>query len=170
MKCDFCEKKATVFLTQLVDGEMKKVCLCDECAEEKGVTDPTGFSLADTLMGGTAPVPLPQPQQFAQDGSGHVCPTCGFSVEDLQKTRRFGCSDCYETFGDEVGQMLAGMHKGPEHVGKVPGGLMARQVLHRRLEDLRKSLDEAVSTEKFEVAAKLRDEIQSLEETKDEKP
>ena len=35
MQCDFCDKKATVFLTQLVEGEMKKMCLCEECAEEK---------------------------------------------------------------------------------------------------------------------------------------
>jgi hypothetical protein len=54
MKCDFCDKKATVFLTQLVEGQMKKVCLCDQCAKERGVTDPTGFSLADLLLGGVA--------------------------------------------------------------------------------------------------------------------
>ena len=52
MKCDFCDNKATVFLTQLVEGQMKKVCLCDGCAKERGVTDPTGFSLADLLLGG----------------------------------------------------------------------------------------------------------------------
>ena len=51
MQCDLCDKKATVFLTQLVEGEMKKMCLCEECAEEKGVTDPSGFSLADSVMG-----------------------------------------------------------------------------------------------------------------------
>ena len=54
MKCDFCDQKATVFLTQLVEGQMKKVCLCDPCAKERGVTDPTGFSLADVLLGGAA--------------------------------------------------------------------------------------------------------------------
>jgi protein arginine kinase activator len=52
MNCDFCDQKATVFLTQLIEGQMKKVCLCDPCAKERGVTDPTGFSLADLLLGG----------------------------------------------------------------------------------------------------------------------
>ncbi len=51
MKCDYCDSKATVFLTQLAEGQMKKVCLCDSCAKERGVTDPTGFSLADMLLG-----------------------------------------------------------------------------------------------------------------------
>ena len=54
MKCNFCNQKATVFLTQLADGQMKKVCLCENCAKEKGVTDPTGFSLADMLISGVS--------------------------------------------------------------------------------------------------------------------
>ena len=52
MKCDFCDTKASVFLTQLVEGQTKKVSLCEKCAQERGVTDPTGFSLADLLLGG----------------------------------------------------------------------------------------------------------------------
>ena len=89
MKCDFCDKKATVFLTQLVEGQMKKVCLCDACAKERGVTDPTGFSLADLLLGGApgagkgtvTPVKTP-----ISAGGGRKCPGCGFTLEDLQLT------------------------------------------------------------------------------------
>ena len=166
MKCDFCDQKATVFLTQLVEGQMKKVCLCDQCAKERGVTDPTGFSLADLLLGG-----MPGGKGAAVAGktsqpavpSGRSCPTCGFTLEDLRRVRRFGCSDCYATFGEEVGQMLRGMHKGHEHIGKVPGGLMARQVLHKRMEELKTKLDEAISSESYEVAARIRDEIRELE-------
>ena len=76
MKCDFCSKKATVFLTQLVEGQMKKVCLCDGCAQERGVTDPTGFSLADLLLGG-----LP-------GGPGTV--TGIARLHDFRSTRGFG--------------------------------------------------------------------------------
>ena len=49
MKCDVCEEKATIFFTQLIQGKKKKVNLCQSCADEKGVTDPTGFALADML-------------------------------------------------------------------------------------------------------------------------
>ncbi len=168
MKCDFCDKKATVFLTQLVDGQMKKVCLCDPCAKERGVTDPTGFSLADLLLGGipagpAAPVAAGKPQPVPAVGSGRRCPTCGFTLEDLRRVRRFGCSDCYATFSEEVGQMVRGMHKGTSHIGKVPAGLMAMQVLHQRLEELRARLDQAISSESYEEAAGIRDEIRNLE-------
>ena len=52
MQCDVCQQKeATVFLTQIVGGKMQKVNLCEACSKEKGVNDPTGFALADLLLG-----------------------------------------------------------------------------------------------------------------------
>ena len=168
MKCDFCEKKATVFLTQLVEGQMKKVCLCDGCAKERGVTDPTGFSLADLLLGGLPGGPglIPQGQPTAAPGNGKQCPTCGFTLDDLKRVRRFGCSDCYGTFSDEVSQMVRGMHKGTSHIGKVPEGLMAIQFRNQRVEELRSRLDQAVASESYEEAAGIRDEIRNLDEAK----
>lgn len=165
MTCDFCDKKATVFLTQLVEGQMKKVCLCDACAQERGVTDPTGFSLADLLLGGlpAAKDSVTTVKSAFLSGGRRKCPTCGFTLEDLRRVRRFGCSDCYATFNEEVSQMLHGMHKGTTHLGKVPAGLMARQVLCQRLDELRSRLDQAISSESYEEAAGIRDEIRNIE-------
>ncbi|MBC8128381.1 MAG: UvrB/UvrC motif-containing protein [Gloeobacteraceae cyanobacterium ES-bin-144] len=170
MKCDFCEKKASVFLTQLVEGQMKKVCLCDDCAKERGVTDPTGFSLADLLVSGIAANPPSasggKTKTSTSGGSSRKCPTCGFTIEDLRRVRRFGCSDCYTAFSEEVAQMVRGIHKGTTHIGKVPAGLMAMQVLHQRLEELRAHLDQAIASESYEEAAGIRDEIRNLSEVK----
>lgn len=164
MKCDFCDSKATVFLTQLVEGQMKKVCLCDSCAKERGVTDPTGFSLADLLLGGL-PATAPTGGAARPTGlSGKRCPTCGFSLDDLKRVRRFGCSECYTVFRSEIAPMLGGMHKGISHIGRVPEGLMAMQFRSQRLEELRNRLDKAVSSENYEEAAGIRDEIRTLEE------
>ena len=49
-----CENEATVHLTEIVEGQMKKIDLCEECAQEKGVTDPEGFALA---VSGVSPAP-----------------------------------------------------------------------------------------------------------------
>lgn len=169
MKCDFCDQKATVFLTQLVEGQMKKVCLCDSCAKERGVTDPTGFSLADLLLGGAPVGQASKPVTGSPApavGNGKRCATCGFTLEDLRRVRRFGCSDCYITFGEEVAQMVRGMHKGISHVGKVPEGLMALQFRHQRIEELRSKLDQAIASESYEEAAGIRDEIRNLDEVK----
>lgn len=169
MKCDFCDKKATVFLTQLVEGQMKKVCLCDPCAKERGVTDPTGFSMADLLLGGIAAgagLAASGQKSSVVSGGGRQCPSCGFTLDDLRRVRRFGCGDCYATFSEEVGQMVRGLHKGASHVGKVPAGLMEMQVLHQRLEELRARLDQAIASESYEEAAGIRDEIRNLSEAK----
>ena len=168
MKCDFCETKATVFLTQLVEGQMKKVCLCDNCAKERGVTDPTGFSLADLLLGGLPGGPGTGTTTASTGTAGHgkTCVTCGFTLDDLRRVRRFGCSDCYATFSDEVAQMVRGMHKGPSHIGKVPEGLMALQFRHQRIEELRSRLDQAIASESYEEAAGIRDEIRNLDEVR----
>ncbi len=169
MKCDFCDKKATVFLTQLVEGQMKKVCLCDNCAKERGVTDPTGFSLADLLLGGLPGGPgtiAGATTSRKALGNGKQCVTCGFTLDDLRRVRRFGCSDCYATFGEEVAQMVRGMHKGTSHIGKVPEGLMAIQFRSQRIEELRSRLDQAIASESYEEAAGIRDEIRNLDEVR----
>jgi protein arginine kinase activator len=167
MKCDFCAKKSTVFLTQLVEGQVKKVCLCDECAKERGVTDPTGFSLADLLTGGvsgmTGAATATATPPVIRSGNGKQCATCSFTIDDLKRVRRLGCSDCYATFGDEVSQMIRGMHKGTSHIGKVPEGLVAIQFKSQRLEELRAKLEQAISSESYEEAAGIRDEIRNLD-------
>ena len=164
MKCDFCDTKASVFLTQLVEGQMKKVSLCEKCAKERGVTDPTGFSLADLLFSGIAGgADAASAEHSVSTSGGHKsCKACGFSLEDLHRVRRFGCAECYTAFREEIAPMLRGMHKGASHVGKVPAGLMALQFKHQRLQDLRSRLDQAVVSENYEEAAGIRDEILTL--------
>jgi protein arginine kinase activator len=161
MDCDICGKHAKVHLTQLVGGQIKKIALCDDCAKEKGVTDPTGFALAEMLLGKTPGKVVPAAPAVA--GSGRRCPSCGFTLEDLRRIRRFGCAECYTTFRDDVNQMLRGMHKGFKHCGKVPAGLMELHERTQRLEELRGKLDQAITSENYEEAAGLRDEIRQIE-------
>ncbi|NQW99528.1 UvrB/UvrC motif-containing protein [bacterium] len=132
------------------------------------MTDPTGFSLADLLLGGVpgGPGTVTESASAVTVGNGRKCVTCGFSLDDLKRVRRFGCSDCYATFGEEVAQMVRGMHKGISHVGKVPEGLMAVQFRNQRIEELRSRLEQAITSESYEEAAGIRDEIRNLDEVK----
>lgn len=145
---------------------MKKVCLCNACAKERGVTDPTGFSLADMVLGGAPGFPIPAVGSvFAapSGGSGKTCTSCGFSLDDLVRVRRFGCADCYTAFRSETMSMLRGMHRGLNHVGKTPTGLIAREAKRRKIQQLQEKLQSAIEAESYEQAAALRDEIQTLE-------
>ncbi|MGA0845367.1 MAG: UvrB/UvrC motif-containing protein [Luteolibacter sp.] len=166
MKCDFCNGEASVYLTQMVEGQVKKVSLCDSCAKKHGVTDPTGFALADLVLGSTPSVAVPgstsSPRRQSRNPDARACPACGFTLDDLAKVRRFGCGSCYAAFADEVQQILQGMHQDAVHVGKIPAGLMERTVLKQRLEELEGRLDAAIAAESYEEAASIRDEIVQL--------
>jgi protein arginine kinase activator len=156
MLCCICkEREATVHLTQISGDKMQKVDLCEECAKTKGVNDPTGFSLADLLLGLGASQELEQ----AAGGAETRCPRCGFTQADFKKAGRLGCPERYKTFAEGLEGLLKTMHKGTRHVGKAPETLRQNRDLSDRLKSLQKRLTKAIESEDFEEAAVLRDEI-----------
>ena len=157
MTCDVCKNNsATVFLTQIVEGKMQKVNLCESCSKEKGVSDPTGFALADLLLG------LGAAQEIERSGGVQKCTVCGFSQADFKKTGRLGCSNCYETFNEGLSGLLKQMHKGTEHVGKVPQRLLKSLERENHMKELQRTLRKAVANEDYESAARIRDEIRQI--------
>ena len=161
MLCDICKQNvATVHLTQMIEGKTKKVDLCEACSKTKGVDDPTGFSIADLLLGlGAA-----QDMEQATAGVELKCPHCGFTQADFKKAGRLGCAECYTTFAEGLEGLLKTMHKGTKHVGKRPQALQQNQDYSEKIQALQKNLDKAVGEENFEQAARLRDEIKQTKE------
>jgi protein arginine kinase activator len=163
MKCDMCDNEATVHLTQIVDGKMSSANLCEHCSKEKGITDPTGFQLADFLMGaaGQKKGKGAEPTEDAL-----ACPECGFTRANLKKIGRLGCPECYRTFAEDLDNMLRAMHKGTRHIGKSPGLSLpspSQAQLKKRLADLKQAIEHAVKEERYEDAARLRDEMKEAE-------
>ena len=158
MQCDICKKaEATVHLTQIVEGKMLKVDLCESCAKEKGVQEAAGFSLADLLVG------LGAAEEMKVESPGAQCPVCGFTQADFKKTGRLGCSACWETFEAGLASLLKAMHKGDHHIGKVPTRAAHTLVISEKIRQLSAELEKAVHAEKYEDAAVLRDQIRELE-------
>ena len=154
LKCQVCNKAATVHLTQIVNNKIHKVDLCEECAHSKGVTDPDGLSLADLLT---------QTTIAAGDGeAGIECDVCGFSAADFRSSGRLGCPACYGKFESQIRPMLKNMHRGQRHEGKVPERSLRRTGARHRLGDLERCLRDAIIDERYEDAAGLRDEIRTL--------
>ncbi len=162
LTCQLCSKPATVHFTQIVNSKVHKIDLCEACAQAKGVTDPSGFSLADLLVkAALTPEPLP--------GTGLRCEKCGFTQGDFKKHGRFGCPHCYKTFEAMVEPMLEGMHKGTKHIGKHPQSFEEGPSLGERLTQLETELHEAIRSERYEDAARFRDEISQLKTSLQEK-
>lgn len=161
MKCDVCkEAEATVHLTQIISGTMQKVDLCEACAKSKGVSDPASFSLADMFMG------LGHTEEAAPAASSSEikCSNCGMTQTDFKKSGRLGCSHCYQTFAEGLAPLLKSIHKGEQHIGKVPPGHPQDAAMIEQLKTLKKALEQAVKSESFESAAELRDRIKKLEQ------
>lgn len=159
MLCCICkEKEATVHLSQITGEKIQKVDLCEECAKQKGVNDPAGFSLADLLLG----LGASQEIDSAAGGSTIKCPKCGFTQADFKKAGRLGCAECYHTFSEGLEGLLKTMHKGTRHAGKVPRALQQTRDVSDRLKLLQKKLEKAILEEDFETAAVLRDEIKQV--------
>lgn len=178
MKCDVCENEASVFLTQIINGQMTTVNLCETCSKAKGVTEETGFGLAEAF--------LTPSQRTDADTMEIVCNACGFTASQLKKIGRMGCPECYAAFRDGLDGLLRNMHKGTRHIGKRPGRIhiAAPQLLPRQrssivqetpppatapppplldLTKLRADLDLAVREERYEDAAMLKAEIERIQ-------
>lgn len=157
LKCNLCSQPATVHLTQIVNNKVHKVDLCEACAQAKGVTDPSGFSLADLLLKASLNPEAPVT-------TGGRCESCGFTPTEFKKQGRFGCPACYEAFRNLVEPMLENMHNGISHTGKVPTRALERKSLYERLTKLELDLTEAIKTERYEDAARARDEITQVKQ------
>ena len=142
MICEKCKKNtATVHLKQTINGSVKETFLCPVCAQEEGLIAGNFFSLFNA--------PLKTTQKL-------TCPTCKSTLDFYRKTGRFACPDCYSAFSDSVESILKKIHKTSEHKGDMSS-------VPSKLDKLKLELRDAIETENFELAAKLRDEIKEME-------
>jgi len=151
-QCSGCKKTATIHLTQIVDHKIYKIDMCEDCVFKDAVSDP-GMSLGEIIS-----------QDVSHDSAnpGLTCPNCGATHRELQETGRFGCSECYHTFAESIEGSLRRFQAGLHHEGKQPHRSENRKELQERLRGLQESLSAAVSEERFEEAALLRDQIREL--------
>jgi protein arginine kinase activator len=156
MKCDVCSNEATVFLTQIINGQMTTVNLCESCSKTKGVTDELGFGLAEAFLSTGNTTAVPRHDVL-------TCPACGFTSAQLKKIGRMGCPQCYETFQDGLDQLLSSMHKGTRHMGKIPTRAIAESRKTASLEELKHALQSAIAEERYEEAARIKTQIQALQ-------
>lgn len=157
MKCDRCDKDATVHLTQVMNGQMQKMHLCAECAKDLGVNEDSGFTISDILLGKGSVSPLTSTRSS-------VCDECGLTLVKFRKTGRMGCPTCYQAFELELQPILKSIHHATRHQGRIPTNRKQTLDLRTQQEDLESLLDEAVRDEDYERAAELRDELRRLGE------
>lgn len=173
MLCDKCKKReATIYYTEIVDGEKKEQHLCDQCASEF-----VEFELASSLgerersIGGLLSSILSnyysnQPVKEESKAEMITCEHCGMTYESFLQEGKFGCAYCYQAFGKQLEKSFRQIHGAANHIGKRPLGFVSQtdKIISgmSELDRLSIQLQDAVEKEEFEEAVKLRDRIRDL--------
>ena len=163
MKCERCnEKEATVFFEQTYNGKTKSIHVCADCAaaiKKEGFfkSTPLGFStdLFGDLFGFAAPVHAVS--------TAKKCEGCGATFATIRQQGKVCCPRCYTTFAEELAPTIRSLHGKVTHTGRMPGAHQHTREKTTRLATLREELRDAIAAERFEDAARLRDEIKSME-------
>lgn len=191
MLCQNCgENEANIRYTSIVNGVKKEMALCEKCSKELGIGEldfsmPINFSsfLGDFFEEEKDFLPsFIKPEKL-------TCDKCGMTYDEFISTGKFGCENCYETFTEKIDPILKNIQTGNRHVGRglAFGKSEGRKVKsekcgdvgannfcpqeenstqhenNAKLEKLKNDLKQAIQEERYEDAAKLRDEIKKLE-------
>lgn len=184
MRCERCEREATIHEVIIHQGKKRERHLCEACASKSGLSsDPhlpisqliTGFMLGPNAPAAAAPTGEQRPASAPKPAAR--CAGCGTSYAAFKESGLLGCPACYDAFAERLGPLIERAHEGGcHHVGKFPrralrdcrslgdrervevllGGQRERE---ERLEAIRKALSKAVRDEDYERAAMLRDEL-----------
>lgn len=161
MLCQNCNKReATTHVKRIVNAKEDEFHLCSECAAKMGygnLFQNFGFSLGDifgSFLDNTASALL---------GDEVRCEKCGSSFNDIAKSGKVGCANCYTTFYDRLLPSLQRIHGKTVHSGKMGALASPKAKAENKVDTLKRELDDAIKQQDFEHAATLRDEIKELE-------
>ena len=180
MLCQKCNKhEASVKYTEIINGEKNEMMLCEECSHELGLDNinfnmPINFS---SFFGGLLEDEY-NSQEFMplfQTVKELKCKNCNMSYDEFVNQGKFGCPDCYDVFSTKIDTLLKRIHGSNEYLGRktVGKGFVSLQneknvkedisrpqnQQENKLEKLQQDLKKAIADERYEDAAKIRDEI-----------
>lgn len=176
MLCENCGKKeANVRYSENINGVKKELHLCEECSKKLGITDKMDFRMPSLdfsnffgsfLEDFSTPAFMP----LVNEVKLIKCESCGSTFEDIINTGRYGCPNCYDVFEDRMDPILKKLQGANRHNGRL-GKVSNNNVKfekkeennsNNKLEKLQEDLKQAIKEERYEDAAKIRDEIKKM--------
>jgi protein arginine kinase activator len=149
MLCDDCRNKpASIFFKEVLPDKTVELHLCDECASKRGLLVTKKLSPQEILQKLLR-------QKSAQDEK-IICSNCYMSLAEFKRVGRFGCNQCITTFDDHIKHLIKQIHQSDRHIGrKSSSGTKKGFEIYKLREDLKNALD----SEAYEDAAKIRDKL-----------
>lgn len=161
MKCDKCGRPSVYRSTLIVNGVSQTTNLCRDCAIQEGVFN-NQTSLFDDMFSAFSDF-LP-----FEKVSNVSCPVCKLTMREFKNTGKLGCPNCYEAFREEISgiiKRIAPFEKHKQDVINKPR--VKSDNKEAKITELRQEMSRAVAEERYEDAAKIKKQIQKLE-NKDE--
>ena len=181
MLCDNCGKReANVRYSENINGKTRELNLCEECSEKLGIGQmdfsmPMDFSnfFVDFVEEFTKPEWMP----LLNNVKTLTCNNCGYTFDDIVNTGKLGCPNCYDVFESELDPIIKRIQGTNRHVGRI-GKIIDNKIDKKynkteentdkkeektKLEQLQEDLKNAIKEERYEDAAKIRDEIKKNE-------
>lgn len=102
-------------------------------------------------------------EEAQQNKQQSTCPSCGFTYRQFLKVGKFGCANCYDTFRNQLPPVLKRLQADVKHVGKTQTEEKQTLNYQKQIESIRQQMQQAIAEERFEEAARLRDEVRAIE-------
>lgn len=189
MKCENCRNnEANVRYTQIINGVKKEMHLCDECARELGIGKDLSFNMSMDIPSFFGEIFDEYNNLNLLPSFGNIreeqCNSCGMTYDEFSRIGKFGCQDCYNIFSDKLDPILKSIQGNNRHVGRKARTIdsnivkkmeekkeQIKEKIHEndKVSELKNQLKKAIKEERYEDAAKFRDEINALENKKEEK-
>lgn len=178
MLCEQCRmREASIVIREVMNGNVTEKHLCSQCASESdlGTLVDGNTSFARLLSGILGLQDARREEELSE--ADLACPVCGTTYKEFVRNSRFGCADCYNTFGILIYNNIKKLQGNDTHVGKKPrytgdrkihadmvASAKQKQGLKEKLEIYEAKQKEAVRDENYEQAAFYRDEIRKIRE------
>lgn len=182
MLCENCKKReANVRYSENINGVKKELHLCEECSKKLGITEKMDFrmpSLDFSNLFGSFLEDFSSSSDFIpllSDVKQIKCDSCNSSFDDIINTGRYGCANCYDVFEDRMDPILKKLQGANRHngrLGKISDNKLKfekgeenipEKTPENKLKKLQNELKQAIKEERYEDAAKIRDEIKKQE-------
>jgi len=160
MLCDKCKtNEACYHSTLVINGEVKSTHLCEKCATKEGVFNKKFNSIFDEFRTLTNFLGF-------DDFEDKVCPKCSWSLRQFKNQGILGCSECYNTFEDEIEDIVKRIQPYTENkLDNIEFKVESKKKelsKEQKLFNLKQDLQNAISEERYEDAGAINKEIKKL--------
>ena len=91
-----------------------------------------------------------------------ACSNCGLTYEDFRASGYLSCPDCYQTFREQIREILLEIERGLKHKGKMPKKYAELYMIKKEILYLRNQIKKSVHIENYEQADRLKKKLQKL--------